>query len=246
MSSSPELESELSGLENLEIKKRLLGPKSEQKVDLSSMDEEGGGVEQEQQGGGFSWPKKSCESDSTSPKQDGDSKNILGEANGPGARLGRESFLAGMTRRHLLQERRSEMFGIGQSSSSSHSSILGEMTVSLGGPDGTGGAVLTSSGLLDNREEVAKAVTQAVKLLALYKPDKIHGKDNSQEDKHAVSYKKVSFVYSDRAYVVVRSGNKLHVILKKVDERPNIDQLVTHDDDEDDSAADLSDDRSLS
>merc|ERR1712029_994060 len=138
MSSSPELESELSGLENLEIKKRLLGPKSEpseQKVDLSSMDEEGGGVEQEQQGGGFSWPKKSCESDSTSPKQEGDSKNILGEANGPRARLGRESFLAGMTRRHLLQERRSEIFGIGQSSSS-HSSILGEMTVSLGGPDG--------------------------------------------------------------------------------------------------------------
>ena len=56
------------------------------------------------------------------------------------------------------------MFGIGQSSASSNSSILGEMTVSM-----DGGAVLTSSGLLDNREEVSKAVTQAVKLLALYK-----------------------------------------------------------------------------
>jgi len=213
------------------------------------MEEERDAVKQEQ--GGFPWPIMPCESDNSQGRGDSNhSNNILDEAVGPGARLERESFFVGMTRRQLAQNRRSEMFGIGQSSSSSHSSVLGEMTVSLDGPDGTGGgAVLTSSGLLDNREEVAKAVTQTVKLLALYKPNKTGDtQDNGQEEKQTVTYKKVSFVYSDRAYVMVRSGNKVHVILKKVDERPNIDQMVAHDDDEDDSVADsnLSDDRSLS
>ena len=52
--------------------------------------------------------------------------------------------------------------------------------------------------------------------------------------------KKVSFIYSNRACVVVRTWNKLTVTLKKVDERPSIHHF-TNNDSADDS--DLSDDR---
>ena len=52
----------------------------------------------------------------------------------------------------------------------------------------------------------------------------------------------VSFIYADRAYVVVRSGNKLMVTLKRVDERPNISHF-TKNGDTDSSDGSLSDDK---
>jgi len=119
------------------------------------------------------------------------------------------------------------MFGFGESALSSNSSILGEMTISL-----DTGAMVTSSGALENRESVSTAVSQAVKLMGLYhhQPRSTTAAAEGTEDE-AISgqtYKKVSFVYSDRAYVVIRSGNKLMVTLKRIEERPQIDQLMTH------------------
>ena len=85
-----------------------------------------------------------------------------------------------------------------------------------------------------NKENVCPVVAQTVQVLGLY------SKLSEYESLGHLTYKKVSFIYSDRAYVVVRTGNKLTVTLKKVDERPSIHHF-TNNDSQDES--DLSDDR---
>ena len=86
-----------------------------------------------------------------------------------------------------------------------------------------------------NKENVCPVVAQTVQVLGLYTTP---SEDESSAGQ--LTYKKVSFIYSDRAYVVVRTGNKLTVTHKKVDERPSIHHF-TNNDSADDS--DLSDNR---
>ena len=37
-----------------------------------------------------------------------------------------------------------------------------------------------------------------------------------------IAYKKLSFVYADRAYVCARAGHKIYVVQKRITEPPNI------------------------
>ena len=40
-----------------------------------------------------------------------------------------------------------------------------------------------------------------------------------------ISYKKLSFVYADRAYVCARAGNKIYVVQKRITEPPSIGKI---------------------
>jgi len=115
--------------------------------------------------------------------------------------------------------------------------ILGEMTLTL---DGT---IVASSGQLENNERVSGALHEAINLLQVYKPDLTStdgalaastgaSSQPSGKSTGSLTYKKVSFVFSDRAYLMIRSGNKILVTMKRVAEVPNIGQLMTHSNDE--------------
>ena len=100
------------------------------------------------------------------------------------------------------------------------------------------GSILQSSGSLENNERVATVVNQSLNLLKEHKPNAnaisgLEPRENGSLDespKHSqyhteVVHKKLSFVYSDRAYVCARSGNKIYVMQKRITEVPNIGTL---------------------
>ena len=49
-----------------------------------------------------------------------------------------------------------------------------------------------------------------------------NGSVNQGQYQTEVAYKKLSFVYADRAYVCARAGNKIYVVQKRITEPPNI------------------------
>ena len=79
------------------------------------------------------------------------------------------------------------------------------------------GAVVQSSGSLENSEHVAKVVRKTLEALRDFHPDQ----DNEGEE----SFKKMSFLYTDHAYVVVRSGRNIRVIHRRVAEVPTLDEI---------------------
>ena len=90
---------------------------------------------------------------------------------------------------------------------------------------------------MENNEKVATVVNQSLNLLRNYKPNGSDvnnagrtGNDVSNLNESPkqnfyraeIVYKKLSFVYADRAYVVARSGNKIYVVQKLKPEAPSI------------------------
>ena len=120
---------------------------------------------------------------------------------------------------------------------SGEDSVLGQMTLTIEGD------VIQSSGSLENNEKVSGVINQALKLIQVYQPSCENQESNAETGTEAIaeddnrsksdykselSYKKVSFVYSDRAYVLMRSGNKIHMVHRRISEAPHIGHLMTH------------------
>jgi len=102
--------------------------------------------------------------------------------------------------------------------------ILGEMTMTLDGN------ILTSSGQLENNERVSGVVQEAMNLIQTHQldPPPPSGDNGGGSLSSTMKYRKVSFVFSNRAYLIIRSGNKYIVTMKSVSEPPNIGHLMHH------------------
>ena len=66
------------------------------------------------------------------------------------------------------------------------------------------GVILESKGSLENSEHVANIVTQSLQLLS----------DASTDDD---PFKRLSFLYTDQAYIIIKSGKNIQVIHKVID-----------------------------
>ena len=72
------------------------------------------------------------------------------------------------------------------------------------------GAVVSSSGSLQNNERLGQIITKCIQVLSA----------SSLEE----PYKRISFLYSDHSYVIVKSGKNFKIVHKKVEEEdpPNL------------------------
>ena len=103
------------------------------------------------------------------------------------------------------------------------------------------GSILQSSGTLENNENVANVINKSLNLLQHYQTtctnstakngmsspsdndaNPVNGSSNQSQYQTEIAYKKLSFVYADRAYVCARAGNKIYVVQKRITEPPNI------------------------
>ena len=101
------------------------------------------------------------------------------------------------------------------------------------------GSILQSSGSLENNENVANVITKSLNLLQNYQTTCNNAASNSTRSENdgnfvngsssnhsqyqtEIAYKKLSFVYADRAYVCARAGNKIYVVQKRITEPPSI------------------------
>ena len=97
------------------------------------------------------------------------------------------------------------------------------------------GSILQSSGSLENNENVANVINKSLNVLQNYQRTSstttsgsvkddytFNGSVNQGQYQTEVAYKKLSFVYADRAYVCARAGNKIYVVQKRITEPPNI------------------------
>jgi len=115
-------------------------------------------------------------------------------------------------------------------------SILGQMALNLEG------SILQSSGSLENNENVANVITKSLNLLQNYQTSCNNAVGNSTRSENdgnfvngsssnhsqyqtEIAYKKLSFVYADRAYVCARAGNNIYVVQKRITEPPSIGDL---------------------
>ena len=99
--------------------------------------------------------------------------------------------------------------------------------------------MLQSNGTLENNENVASVVNQSLNLLQNYQSNENHytkttendantlnGSSSSQSNyRTEITYKKLSFVYNDHAYICARSGNKIYVVQKRITVAPSIGKL---------------------
>ena len=53
-----------------------------------------------------------------------------------------------------------------------------------------------------------------------------NGSSNQSQYQTETAYKKLSFVYADRAYVCARAGNKIYVVQKRITEPPSIGNTI--------------------
>ena len=67
---------------------------------------------------------------------------------------------------------------------------------------------MQSSGSLENNENIANIISQSLQILS----------DASHDD----PFKRISFLYSDHAYVVVKSGKTIQIIHKQIDSPPSM------------------------
>ena len=94
---------------------------------------------------------------------------------------------------------------------------------------------------MENNENVASVVNKSLVLLQNYQTtcnnaingkrsendvNVVNGSPNHSQYRTEIAYKKLSFVYADRAYVCARSGNKIYVVQKRITEPPNIGKQV--------------------
>ena len=103
------------------------------------------------------------------------------------------------------------------------------------------GSILQSSGTLENNENVANVINKSLNLIQNYQTtcnnstaknggssqsendaNLVNGSSNQSQYQTEIAYKKLSFVYADRAYVCARAGNKIYVVQKRITEPPSI------------------------
>lgn len=94
-------------------------------------------------------------------------------------------------------------------SSSLDSTVLGQLVLSLEGD------IIQSSGTLQNNENVSKVVMNSLAILRDYKPG--NGFDKN--------FHRISFVYSDRAYIVAKTNQNIRIVQKRVTEAPSLADL---------------------
>ena len=91
---------------------------------------------------------------------------------------------------------------------------------------------------MENNENVANVINKSLNVLQNYQRTSstptssmmrsekddytFNGSVNQGQYQTEVAYKKLSFVYADRAYVCARAGNKIYVVQKRITEPPNI------------------------
>lgn len=66
------------------------------------------------------------------------------------------------------------------------------------------GAITSSSGSLQNNDRIGNVVNKCLQILS----------ENVQDE----PYQKISFLYTDHAYVIVKSGKSIKVLHRKVDQ----------------------------
>ena len=107
------------------------------------------------------------------------------------------------------------------------------------------GSILQSSGTLENNENVANVINKSLNLIQNYQTtcnnstakngasaksendaSQGNGSSNQSQYQTETAYKKLSFVYADRAYVCARAGNKIYVVQKRITEPPSIGILI--------------------
>ena len=100
---------------------------------------------------------------------------------------------------------------------------------------------MQSSGTLENNENVANVINKSLNLIQNYQTtcnnstakngassqsendaSLLNGSSNQSQYQTEIAYKKLSFVYADRAYVCARAGNKIYVVQKRITEPPSI------------------------
>jgi len=89
---------------------------------------------------------------------------------------------------------------------SSSDDILGQLTVT---PDG---AVVSSSGSLQNNERLGQTITKCIQILSASPLEE--------------PFKRISFLYSDHCYVVFKSAKTLKIVHKKVEEDIPLDLYI--------------------